>query len=65
MLASNKLNLTTLREQFPILHTEVNGKPLVYLDNGASSQKPQSVIDTISAATMRLRTATSIVGCIR
>jgi cysteine desulfurase / selenocysteine lyase len=47
-LASNKLNLTALRAEFPILHTEVNGKPLVYLDNGASSQKPHSVIDTIS-----------------
>jgi cysteine desulfurase / selenocysteine lyase len=48
-LASNKLNLTALRAEFPILHTEVNGKPLVYLDNGASSQKPHSVIDTISS----------------
>jgi cysteine desulfurase / selenocysteine lyase len=36
-----------LRKDFPILHQEVNGKPLVYFDNGASSQKPQQVIDAI------------------
>jgi len=48
MVINTKIDLTALRAEFPILHTEVNGKPLVYLDNGASSQKPQSVIDTIS-----------------
>jgi cysteine desulfurase / selenocysteine lyase len=37
-----------IRAQFPILSREVNGKPLVYLDNAASSQKPQRVIDRIS-----------------
>ena len=37
-----------IRKDFPILSTEVNGKPLVYLDNGASSQVPQSVIDRTS-----------------
>ncbi|MFT3744107.1 MAG: cysteine desulfurase [Pyrinomonadaceae bacterium] len=37
-----------VRKDFPILATEVNGKPLVYLDNGASSQVPQSVIDRTS-----------------
>lgn len=36
-----------IREQFPILHQEVNGHPLVYLDNGASSQRPRSVIEAI------------------
>ena len=36
-----------IREDFPILHQEINGKPLVYLDNAATSQKPKSVIDTI------------------
>ena len=36
-----------IREDFPILHQEVNGKPLVYLDNAATSQKPKSVIDSI------------------
>jgi len=37
-----------VRQDFPILHQEISGHPLVYLDNGASTQKPQSVIDTIS-----------------
>jgi cysteine desulfurase/selenocysteine lyase len=36
------------RGEFPALNQEVRGKPLVYLDNAATSQKPQSVIDTIS-----------------
>lgn len=37
-----------IRADFPILSREVNGKPLVYLDNGATTQKPQIVIDAIS-----------------
>src|SRR3954467_2153636 len=37
-----------VRTQFPILTQKVNGKPLVYFDNGATSQKPQVVIDAIS-----------------
>ena len=36
-----------IRSQFPILSQSVNGKPLVYFDNGATSQKPQVVIDSI------------------
>ena len=36
-----------IREDFPILHQEINGKPLVYLDNAATSQKPKSVINSI------------------
>ena len=39
-----------VRRDFPILAREVNGKPLVYLDSGASAQKPQAVIDTITRA---------------
>ncbi len=39
-----------IRADFPILSREVNGKPLVYLDNGASAQKPQVVIDAITKA---------------
>lgn len=35
------------RSDFPTLHQQVNGKPLVYLDNGATSQKPQVVIDAL------------------
>ncbi|MES2545274.1 MAG: cysteine desulfurase [Bacteroidota bacterium] len=37
-----------IRAQFPILSQKVNGKPLVYFDNGATSQKPQVVIDAIA-----------------
>jgi len=37
-----------IREDFPILRLTVNGKPLVYLDNAATTQKPQSVIDAVS-----------------
>tara|TARA_B100000795_G_scaffold256421_1_gene228832 strand:- start:8936 stop:10150 length:1215 start_codon:yes stop_codon:yes gene_type:complete len=40
-------DLTTIRKDFPILSRKVNGKPLVYLDNAATSQKPQQVIDCI------------------
>lgn len=39
-----------IRSDFPILSREVNGKPLVYLDNGASAQKPQVVIDAVTKA---------------
>ena len=45
---NNILNIQKLRQDFPILSQKVNGKPLVYLDNGATSQKPQQVIDAIS-----------------
>lgn len=38
----------TIRQDFPILHQNVNGKPLVWLDNAATTQKPQKVIDAIS-----------------
>jgi cysteine desulfurase / selenocysteine lyase len=34
-------------EQFPILNREVHGKPLVYFDNAATTQKPQAVLDAI------------------
>ncbi|MFT5255515.1 MAG: cysteine desulfurase/selenocysteine lyase, partial [Candidatus Paceibacteria bacterium] len=40
-------DLNTIRNDFPILSRQVNGKPLVYLDNAATSQKPQQVIDSI------------------
>ncbi len=41
-------SITDCRDDFPILKTQVNGKPLVYLDNGATTQKPQCVIDAIT-----------------
>ena len=42
------LDIQKIRADFPILSQKVNGKPLVYFDNGATSQKPQVVIDTIA-----------------
>ena len=43
-------DVSAIRSDFPILAREVNGKPLVYLDNGASAQKPQAVIDAVTQA---------------
>ncbi|MFZ1470873.1 MAG: cysteine desulfurase [Paracoccaceae bacterium] len=43
-------DLTRIRADFPILSRQVNGKPLVYLDNGASAQKPRVVIDAVTQA---------------
>ena len=41
-------DIDNIRTQFPILSREINGKPLAYLDNAASAQKPQAVIDAIA-----------------
>lgn len=41
------MNIDMLREQFPILQQQVNGKPLIYLDNGATTQKPLAVLDAL------------------
>lgn len=41
-------DVNAVRADFPILHQKVNGHPLVYLDNGATTQKPEAVIDAIS-----------------
>ncbi|MBD8894164.1 cysteine desulfurase [Roseibium litorale] len=43
-------DVEAIRRDFPILSREVYGKPLVYLDNGASAQKPQAVIDAVTKA---------------
>src|SRR5215510_13909480 len=43
-------DVETIRTDFPILYREVYGKPLVYLDNGASAQKPRPVLDAIEHA---------------
>ncbi|VVT22048.1 cysteine desulfurase [Rhizobium sp. EC-SD404] len=48
--ARNGYDVEAIRRDFPILSREVYGKPLVYLDNGASAQKPQAVIDAITHA---------------
>ncbi|SIS49140.1 cysteine desulfurase [Phaeovulum vinaykumarii] len=44
------LDVAAVRSDFPILAREVHGKPLVYLDNGASAQKPRCVIDAVTKA---------------
>ena len=44
------LNIENIRKDFPILAREVHGKPLVYFDNGATTQKPQAVLDRIMHA---------------
>src|SRR5919206_2406724 len=40
-------DVARIRRDFPILHQRVHGKPLVYLDNAATTQKPQAVIDAL------------------
>ncbi|KXS51179.1 MAG: cysteine desulfurase / selenocysteine lyase [Marinobacter sp. T13-3] len=45
--ASPVLDVEAIRRDFPILSQEINGKPLVYLDNGASAQKPEMVLDAM------------------
>ena len=41
------MDIQALRAQFPILDQQVNGKPLVYLDNGATTQKPVAVLNAL------------------
>src|SRR3990167_9198751 len=41
-------NVQKIRRDFPVLHQKIYGKPLVYLDNAATSQAPQSVIDAMN-----------------
>jgi cysteine desulfurase / selenocysteine lyase len=43
------LDIQSIRKQFPILHQNVHGNPLVYFDNAATSQKPSSVIDALTS----------------
>ena len=45
---SHTLDINAIREEFPVLHQEVNGKPLVYFDNAATSQKPKRVIKALA-----------------
>lgn len=43
-------DIDKIRDEFPILHTQVHGRPLVYLDNGATTQKPLCVLEAIDRA---------------
>ena len=47
MAYHNILNVPAIREEFPIFRRRVRGQPLVYLDNAATTQKPQRVIDRV------------------
>ena len=47
MIQTSHIDLVTVREQFPVLNQKVNGKPLIYFDNAATTQKPISVINSI------------------
>src|ERR1039457_3931785 len=47
MKDSKQINWAKLREDFPILNQQVHGKPLIYFDNAATSQKPRAVIDAL------------------
>lgn len=46
-MSDSVFNVEKIRADFPILHQEVNGQPLVYLDNAATTQKPNAVIEAI------------------
>jgi cysteine desulfurase / selenocysteine lyase len=46
-IKSKTLDIQKIREEFPILHQQVNGRDLVYLDNAATNQKPKRVIDAL------------------
>jgi len=48
-MIATAFDVEAIRKEFPILHQQVNGKPLVYFDNAATSQKPKCVIDALSA----------------
>ncbi|HUK50004.1 MAG TPA: cysteine desulfurase [Terriglobales bacterium] len=45
--ATTTINVARIREDFPVLKRQVNGKPLIYFDNAATSQKPKAVIDSL------------------
>ena len=47
MQPTTEVNWQAIREDFPILHQEVHGRPLIYFDSAASSQKPRQVIDAL------------------
>ena len=46
-MSTATLNVTTVKADFPLLGREVNGHPIVYLDSGATSQKPRQVLDAL------------------
>ena len=51
MQTTKTVDWAALREDFPILDQQVHGKPLIYFDNAATSQKPRAVIDALCITT--------------
>ncbi|MEE2767788.1 MAG: SufS family cysteine desulfurase [Actinomycetota bacterium] len=47
-MSANRFDQANVKADFPLLHQEVNGVPIVYLDSGATSQKPRSVLETLN-----------------
>ena len=47
-LTQTKTLADQVRQDFPLLHQEVHGKPLIYFDNAATSQKPKAVLEAIN-----------------
>ena len=60
MKASDTFDIDRVRADFPILSMRIGDKPLVYLDNAASAQMPQQVIDRITIAPVREALARAI-----
>ena len=48
MKKENFLNITKIKQEFPLLKRTINSKPIVFLDSGATSQKPQFVLDAMT-----------------
>ena len=48
VLESPTIDIKEIRKQFPVLHQQVNGKPLIYFDNAATNQKPKRVIKALT-----------------
>jgi cysteine desulfurase/selenocysteine lyase len=48
-VSSDPVDISRYRDDFPVLKRPMNGKPLAFLDSGASAQKPQAVIDAMNA----------------
>ena len=63
-VTNGALDIDRIRADFPALAMQVYGKPLVYLDNAASAQKPQAVLDRINKAYTELNTPTCTAACI-
>ena len=48
IMEKSSIDVENIRADFPVLSKQIGGRPLIYLDNGATTQKPQVVIDRVS-----------------